>query len=86
MIEALTMPAILLALAISGALALYGVSAMIWTVVLSKLDLSLAYPMVSMGYVLVVFLSWLILKEPVSLLRIAGLAVICCGVLLISRS
>ncbi len=59
---------------------------MIWTVVLSKLDLSLAYPMVSMSYVLVVFLSWLILKEPVNVMRIAGLVVICGGVLLISRS
>lgn len=72
--------------AVIGALSLYGLSALIWTVVLSKLDLSLAYPMVSMGYVLVVFFSWLILKEPISLMRFAGLAVICIGVVMISRS
>ncbi len=76
----LTTPAVL------AALALYGVSSLIWMVVLSKLDLSLAYPMVSMGYVLVVFFSWLFLKEPVSALRVVGLAVICLGVVIISRS
>jgi len=69
-----------------GALALYGVSALVWTVVLSRLELSLAYPMVSIGYVLVVLLSWLVLKEPVNAMRIAGLAFICCGVVMISRS
>jgi len=69
-----------------AALGLYGISSMIWMVVLSKLDLSLAYPMVSMAYVLVVFLSWLLLKEPVGWVRIAGLLVICAGVVVISKS
>jgi multidrug transporter EmrE-like cation transporter len=65
---------------------LYGASSLVWIVVLSKLELSLAYPLVSIGYVLVVFLSWMILKEPVSAVRIAGLMIICVGVIVISRS
>jgi multidrug transporter EmrE-like cation transporter len=68
------------------ALGLYGVSALVWTVVLGKLELSLAYPMVAMGYVLIVFLSWWLLDEPVNASRLLGLALICGGVILISRS
>ena len=78
--KVLTTPRVLLAFM------LYGASSLIWIVVLSKLELSLAYPMLSMGYVLVVFLSWMVLKEPVNAVRIAGLVIICAGVIVISRS
>jgi multidrug transporter EmrE-like cation transporter len=39
-----------------------------------------------MGYVLAVFFSWLLFKEPVGTMRLVGLAVICVGVTLLSRS
>jgi len=65
---------------------LYGVSSLFWLVVLGRVDLSYAYPLVSMGYVLAVFFSWIIFKEHVSVLRVAGLAVICVGVAMLSRS
>ena len=65
---------------------LYGLSSLVWLVVLGRVELSYAYPLVSMGYVLAVFLSWFLFKEHVSVLRIAGLAVICVGVTLLSRS
>ena len=65
---------------------MYGVSSLFWLFILSKLPLSLAYPLVSMGYVLVVFLSWLILREHVSIARIVGVAIICCGVALLAFS
>jgi multidrug transporter EmrE-like cation transporter len=65
---------------------LYGLSSLFWLIVLGRVDLSYAYPLVSVGYVLAVFLSWLIFKEHVSALRLAGLAVICMGVSLLSRS
>jgi multidrug transporter EmrE-like cation transporter len=65
---------------------MYGLSSLVWLFILSKLPLSLAYPLVSMGYVLVVFFSWLLLREHVSLTRLLGVAVICLGVVLLATS
>jgi multidrug transporter EmrE-like cation transporter len=65
---------------------MYGFSSLIWLFILSKLPLSLAYPLVSMGYVLVVFFSWLLLHEHVNATRIAGVVVICVGVTLLALS
>ena len=65
---------------------LYGLSSVLWIAVVSKVDLSLAYPMVSAAYVIVFLASWLILGEQISPLRAAGLAVIVTGVVMISRS
>src|SRR5687767_4707023 len=51
---------------IPAGLALYGLSFVFWAYTLSKHDLSFAYPVVSIGYVLVFILSWLVLKEDIS--------------------
>ena len=64
----------------------HAVSAILWVVVLSNVDVSMAYPMVSLGYVMVVIVSWLFLGESVGLLRTGGLLLIIGGVVLISRS
>ena len=64
----------------------YGISALSWLIVLSRVELSYAYPMVSLGYVLVVLLSWIIFKENVTLLRLIGVVIVCFGVFLIARS
>jgi len=66
--------------------ALYGLSSLLWMLVLSRVQLSWAYPMIAVSYIVVVFLSWLVLKEHVSALRIGGLALICAGVVLVARS
>ncbi len=64
----------------------FGLSSIFWLIVLSRLPLSLVYPMVSVAYVLVALASMLFFKETVSLVRWAGIAVIIAGVVLISRS
>ncbi|MCK4511938.1 EamA family transporter [bacterium] len=64
----------------------YGISAVLWIAVVSNVDLSLAYPMVSLAYVIVFIASWLLLGEHISALRVAGLVIIIAGVLVISRS
>ncbi|MFH1277359.1 MAG: EamA family transporter [Candidatus Eisenbacteria bacterium] len=69
-----------------GGLLLYGISAIVWMIVLSRVDLSFAYPMVSLGYVFVVVSSKYIFDERVTALRLIGTLVICLGVFLISRS
>jgi drug/metabolite transporter (DMT)-like permease len=68
-----------------GGLAVFGVSALSWLIVLSRVKLSIAYPMVSLGYVATVFLSWRVLDEPVKPITIAGCGVVIIGVFLISR-
>ncbi len=65
---------------------LIGISSLIWLMILSKVELSYAYPMVSIGYVLVAIFSWIFFKENLSVLRWFGIAMICGGVYLISRS
>ena len=65
---------------------LYAVSAMFWLVVLSRVELSYAYPMISIGYVLIVLFSWVLFHEHISSGRILGVLLICSGVLMVARS
>jgi len=55
-------------------------------IVLSKVELSIAYPMLSMGYVFVLLASWILFSEPVTMIRWLGVMVIMAGVTLISRT
>lgn len=59
---------------------LYGISAVFWIFVLSKFNLNIAYPMLSISYILIVLTSWLFLKEPLTLPQIIGIALISGGV------
>ncbi|MFC1478038.1 hypothetical protein ACFL57_01100 [Candidatus Margulisiibacteriota bacterium] len=65
---------------------LYGLSAFLWLIVLSRMDLSFAYPLLSVGYILILIFSWMFFKENISIVRWSGVLVICFGVYLISRS
>lgn len=69
-----------------GGLMIYVAGTFFWLMVLSRVDLSFAYPMTSMSYVLIVFSSWYLLGESISLLRIAGVLTVIVGVMLISQS
>jgi multidrug transporter EmrE-like cation transporter len=55
-------------------------------IVLSKVELSFAYPFLSLAYVVVAAYAYFIFKEDVNALRIAGIGFICFGTILISRS
>ncbi len=55
-------------------------------VVLSRVDLSFAYPFLSLAYVVVAIYAYYVFKEDVNSLRIAGIGLICLGAILISRS
>jgi drug/metabolite transporter (DMT)-like permease len=54
--------------------------------VLSRVDLSFAYPFLSLAYVVVTVYAYLVFKEDVTPYRVAGIALICFGTILISRS
>jgi multidrug transporter EmrE-like cation transporter len=64
----------------------YAVSAALWLIVLTRTELSYAYPLLSMGYIIVVLLSRVFFGEAVTLTRFLGTVVIACGVWLISRT
>ena len=67
-------------------LALYGLGALAWILVLTRLDLSLAYPFLALNFVLIAVVSRLFLGEVIPGLRWGGIIVICFGILLIARS
>ena len=64
---------------------MYVISAAIWLVVISAVDLSFAYPFIGLTYVLILIVSKFILKEDVNPIRWAGAAIITIGVVVISR-
>ena len=64
----------------------YGVSAILWLDVLSKLDFSMAFPMVSLTYVFAVLIGHFVFQETVGLDRIVGVLLILAGLFFIIRS
>lgn len=67
-------------------LTLYGVGAVAWIAVLSRLDLSLAYPLLALNFVLITLTSKVFLGETVPTLRWVGMFVICIGIIIVARS
>lgn len=66
-------------------LSCYAISIVLWMYVLSKVQVSFAYPFLSVGYVIVVGAAYLFFREPVSVMKLAGIALICAGVVLVAR-
>ena len=69
-----------------GAMICYALSIFLWMSVLSKVEVSYAYPFLSVGYVVSAVAGYALFNENLSPVRIAGIIVICIGVILISRS
>jgi multidrug transporter EmrE-like cation transporter len=68
-----------------GGFLLYGLGAIVWLGVLSKWDVSKAYPLVGLGFVFTVGIGFL-LGEQVHMARLVGVVLICSGVWLVSAS
>jgi multidrug transporter EmrE-like cation transporter len=71
---------------ILGGLSLYVVSVVIWIIALSRVDVSIAYPMLSIGYVVSALFAWWFFGEAVNAQRWLGIGVILVGVALVARS
>jgi len=69
-----------------GGLACYVVSVVVWLAALSRVEVSVAYPMLSLGFALNALLAWWLLGEAVTAQRLAGIAIIIVGVTLVARS
>jgi multidrug transporter EmrE-like cation transporter len=66
-------------------LALYLASVVLWLVALSRVDVSLAYPMLSLGYVVNALAAWWLFGEALGPGRLAGMTLILAGVWLLAR-
>ncbi|HLX79001.1 MAG TPA: SMR family transporter [Burkholderiales bacterium] len=71
---------------ILAGIACYAVSLVVWILALSKTPVSVAYPMVSIGFALNALLAWWLLGETVTPMRMLGIGIIIVGVFLVARS
>ena len=70
---------------IVGGLACYVVSVVLWIAALSRVDVMVAYPMLSIGYVVNAFIAWQFMGEALKAQRLLGIGVIMVGVVILSR-
>ena len=70
---------------ILAGLACYVVSVVVWILALSRVPVSIAYPMLSLGYIVTAVAAWWLLGESLSAIRITGIAVIIVGVYLVAK-
>ena len=71
---------------IMGGMACYAVSLVIWIMALSRVPVSLAYPMLSIGYVVNAAVAYYWLGEDISLQKLLGIGCIIIGVVLVARA
>jgi multidrug transporter EmrE-like cation transporter len=64
----------------------FGTGALLWLAVLAREELSYAYPLSSLGYLVVLLGSFFLFQEQISLIRILGILVIIAGVFLVEYS
>ena len=74
----------LINLKIIVAICCFVISMFLWIFVLRKMELSLAYPMVSLGYIFVMMLSFYFLQEQLSLVKFLGTGLIVAGVVVLN--
>lgn len=64
----------------------YTLSVGVWIVALSRTEVSLAYPFLSLGYVVAALVAWQLFDEALTLERCAAIGLICIGVALLYRT
>jgi multidrug transporter EmrE-like cation transporter len=71
---------------ILGGVSCYVVSLVVWIMALSRVEVSIAYPMLSIGYLVNAVAAWYLFGETLSALRLTGIGFIVVGVFLVARS
>jgi multidrug transporter EmrE-like cation transporter len=67
-------------------LACYAISVVVWILALSRVDVSIAYPMLSIGYIVNAIAAWHLFDEPMNIGKVAGIGIIIVGVYILARS
>jgi multidrug transporter EmrE-like cation transporter len=71
---------------ILGGLACYGISVVVWIMALSRVPVSIAYPMLSIGYIVNAIAAYYLFNEPLAGQKLLGIGFIVVGVWLVARS
>ena len=71
---------------ILGGLACYVVSVVVWILALSRVPVSVAYPLLSVGYIVNAVAAWMLFGESITAQKMAGIGFIVIGVFLVARS
>ncbi len=71
---------------IFGGMVCYAISLVVWIMALSRVEVSIAYPMLSVGYVVNALAAWYFFGEAVSLTRLIGIGVIILGVYIVAST
>jgi multidrug transporter EmrE-like cation transporter len=71
---------------ILGGLFCYAISVVVWIMALSRVEVSIAYPMLSIGYVLNAVAAWYLFGEAVTPMRLLGIGIIIVGVYIVART
>jgi multidrug transporter EmrE-like cation transporter len=69
-----------------GGLLCYVISVAVWLMVLSRVEVSYAYPLLSVGYIVNAVAGYYLFQEDLSLTRISGILIICVGVYFVTKS
>ncbi len=64
----------------------YVVSVIVWIMALSRVEVSVAYPMLSIGYVVNALAAWYLFGEALTPMRLIGIGIIVFGVFIVARS
>ena len=64
----------------------YAISVVVWILALSRVDVSIAYPMLSIGYIVNAVAAWHLFDEPMNIGKVVGIGIIIVGVYILARS
>ncbi len=71
---------------ILGGLLCYAISVVVWIMALSRVEVSIAYPMLSIGYIVNALAAWYLFGEAVTAMRLIGIGIIVIGVVIVAQS
>jgi multidrug transporter EmrE-like cation transporter len=71
---------------VASGLLCYIISVVVWLLVLSRVEVSFAYPLLSVGYIVNAVAGYYLFQENLSLTRISGIMIICVGVYFVTKS
>ncbi len=64
----------------------YAISVVVWILALSRVDVSIAYPMLSIGYIVNAVAAWQLFGEAMSMGKVVGIGIIIVGVYVLARA
>lgn len=64
----------------------YAISVVVWILALSRVDVSIAYPMLSIGYIVNAVAASQLFNEPLGIGKVVGIGIIIVGVYVLARS